>query len=177
MSSGNTERKTRRIHRGSGDGMCARGNDRQHGKPQRCGCVNPQLALREEQAGPHGAADRPVVVMKPGNAGGAKGPWFKESARRSEGRGDWREPNNPTEGRETTECATRESEGIAQFSFLQSVRQDVSQGRALDRLLAMPEQRRLGRSRRTNVRAYRSVRHRTMGGRTGGRTEEEGLSM
>ena len=62
---------------------------------------------------------------------GAKGPWFKESARRSEGRGDWREPNNPTEGRETTECATRESEGIAQFSFLQSVRQDVSQGRAL----------------------------------------------
>jgi len=80
-----------------------------------------KLALREEQAGPHGAAERPVVVMKPGNAGGAKGPWFRESARRSEGRGDWREPNNPTEGRETTKRATRESEGIAQLSFLQSV--------------------------------------------------------
>ena len=72
MSSGNTERKTRGTY-GSGDGMCARGNDRQHGKPRWCGCVNPQLALREEQAGPRGAADRPVVVMKWGNAGGSEG--------------------------------------------------------------------------------------------------------
>ena len=33
-----------------------------------------QLELREEQAGPFEVAERPVVVMKLGNAGGAKGP-------------------------------------------------------------------------------------------------------
>ena len=33
-----------------------------------------QPELREEQAGPFGVAERLVVVMKPGNAGGAKGP-------------------------------------------------------------------------------------------------------
>ena len=32
---------------------------------------------REGQAGPTGVAERPVVVVKPGNAGGAKGPWVK----------------------------------------------------------------------------------------------------
>jgi hypothetical protein len=35
-----------------------------------------QPVLREERAGPCGMAERPVVVMNPGNAGGAKGPWF-----------------------------------------------------------------------------------------------------
>ena len=32
---------------------------------------------REGPAGPNGVAERPVVVKKPGNAGGAKGPWVK----------------------------------------------------------------------------------------------------
>jgi hypothetical protein len=32
---------------------------------------------REGPAGPTGVAERPVVVPKPGNAGGAKGPWVK----------------------------------------------------------------------------------------------------
>src|SRR5690242_1768525 len=31
-------------------------------------------------------AERPVVALKPGNSGGAKGPQFKDSARRSENR-------------------------------------------------------------------------------------------
>jgi hypothetical protein len=30
-------------------------------------------------------ADRPVVAEKPGNAGGAKGPWFKSNAIRNKG--------------------------------------------------------------------------------------------
>jgi hypothetical protein len=30
-------------------------------------------------------AERPVVLAKPGNAGGGKGPWFKSDAPRSEG--------------------------------------------------------------------------------------------
>ncbi len=38
---------------------------------------DPQPDSREGQAGPDGVAERPVVVRKPGNAGGAKGPWFK----------------------------------------------------------------------------------------------------
>ncbi len=39
---------------------------------------------REGQAGPTGVAERPVVVMKPGNAGGAKGPWVKVNVGRGE---------------------------------------------------------------------------------------------
>ncbi len=36
-----------------------------------------QLEAREGQAGFGGVADGSVVPMKPGNAGGGKGPWFK----------------------------------------------------------------------------------------------------
>lgn len=46
----------------------------------------PQPATREGQAGPRRMAERPVVAMKPGNAGGAKGPQFEGSVRRSEHR-------------------------------------------------------------------------------------------
>jgi hypothetical protein len=34
-------------------------------------------AAREGQAGPRRMAERPVVATKPGNSGGAKGPWFE----------------------------------------------------------------------------------------------------
>jgi hypothetical protein len=40
-----------------------------------------QLAAREGRAGPCGVAERSVVVSKPGNSGGAKGPQFKVNAR------------------------------------------------------------------------------------------------
>jgi hypothetical protein len=36
-----------------------------------------QPEVREEQTGPKGVADRLVVLRKPGNAGGGKGPEFK----------------------------------------------------------------------------------------------------
>ena len=45
-----------------------------------------QPAIREDQAGPCGVAERPVVPMKPGNSGGGKGPWFKVNAGRGESR-------------------------------------------------------------------------------------------
>jgi hypothetical protein len=45
-----------------------------------------QPALREDQAGPNGVAERSVVPQKPGNAGGGKGPWFKVNAGRDESR-------------------------------------------------------------------------------------------
>ena len=42
---------------------------------------DPQRELGDEQARPFGVAERPVVVMTPGNAGRAKGPWVKVNAR------------------------------------------------------------------------------------------------
>src|SRR3981081_2980775 len=48
-----------------------------------------QPEAREGQAGRPGVAERFVVPLKPGNAGGGKGPQFKTDARRGEGPGDW----------------------------------------------------------------------------------------
>ena len=48
-----------------------------------------QPDAREGQAGRPGVAERFVVPLKPGNAGGGKGPQFKTDARRGEGPGDW----------------------------------------------------------------------------------------
>ncbi len=60
----------------------------QHGKPQ--GVVgDDQPEAREGQAGPLGVAERSVVPLRPGNAGGGKGPQFETDARRGEGPGDW----------------------------------------------------------------------------------------
>src|ERR1700680_1456445 len=67
---------------------CTQGKRTQHGKPQ--GVVrDDQPNAREGQAGRPGVAERFVVPMKPGNAGGGKGPQFKTNAIRSEGPGDW----------------------------------------------------------------------------------------
>ena len=48
----------------------------QHGKPRRM-IVGDQPEAREGQAGFGGVAEGLVVPLKPGNAGGGKGPWFK----------------------------------------------------------------------------------------------------
>ena len=47
-----------------------------------------QPEAREGQVGRAGVAERLAVPLKPGNAGGGKGPQFKTDARR-EGPGDW----------------------------------------------------------------------------------------
>jgi hypothetical protein len=62
-----------RFRRGSGDSMHAQGEATQHGKPDAVRARDPQLDSREGQAGPRGVAERPVVPLKPGNAGGGKG--------------------------------------------------------------------------------------------------------
>ena len=133
-----------RSHRGIGDGMSARGNDTEHGKPRRCRCVIGNEDSREGQARPCGVAERPVVATKPGNAGGAKGPQFKER-HDGEHRRD-REIGmslpHSAKGREATEGVARESEGIAQPPFLCTVRQGVSPRRAVGRLPTLPDQRR-----------------------------------
>ena len=67
---------------------CTQGKRTQHGKPQ--GVVrDDQPDAREGQAGRPGVAERFVVPLKPGNAGGGKGPQFKTDATRGEGPGDW----------------------------------------------------------------------------------------
>src|SRR4051812_19352329 len=47
------------------------------------GARDSQRALGDERARPCRVADRPVVVWTPGNAGRAKGPWFKVNAQSS----------------------------------------------------------------------------------------------
>src|SRR5271165_2437927 len=67
---------------------CTQGKRTQHGKPQ--GAVrDDQPDAREGQVGRPGVAERFGVPLKPGNAGGGKGPQFKTDAIRSEGPGDW----------------------------------------------------------------------------------------
>jgi hypothetical protein len=48
-----------------------------------------QPALREEQAGSFGVADRLAVLKKPGNAGGGKEPDFWRVSGRDQQSGDW----------------------------------------------------------------------------------------
>src|SRR6516164_9392554 len=67
---------------------CTQGKRTQHGKPH-CVIRDDQPDAREGQAGRTGVAERPVVPLKPGNAGRGKGPQFKTDARRGEGPGDW----------------------------------------------------------------------------------------
>jgi hypothetical protein len=82
----------------------------QHGKPQ--GVVgDDQPESREGQAGRFGVAERFVVPLKPGNAGGGKGPQFKTDAIRGEGPGDW-ETYQLRECSETAEGVARESTGV-----------------------------------------------------------------
>ena len=67
---------------------CTQGKRTQHEKPH-CVIRDDQPDAREGQAGRTGVAERLAVPMKPGNAGGGKGPQFKTDARRGEGPGDW----------------------------------------------------------------------------------------
>jgi len=64
------------------------GKRTQHGKPQ--GVVgDDQPDAGDGQAGRSGVTERFAVPLKPGNAGGGKGPQFKTNATSSEGHGDW----------------------------------------------------------------------------------------
>ena len=75
--------------RGIGDGMQAKGTIRNTGSPSGDRGVD-QLATRERKAGLTGMAERLVVLTKPGNSGGGKGPQLKADARSDDGKGEWR---------------------------------------------------------------------------------------
>ena len=64
-----------------------------------------QRDAREGQARLRKVAERSVVVMKPGNAGGAKGPQFKDNAGSNKGPDHWRKP--------TIRILPRVAEGVA----------------------------------------------------------------
>ncbi len=65
--------------------MCARGRVSQHGKS--CGVDGDvQQGAGDSLTWRRGMADGSVVPLKPGNAGGGKGPWFKTDAGSGEGR-------------------------------------------------------------------------------------------
>src|SRR6476660_4921671 len=70
---------------------CTQGKRTQHGKPH-CVIRDDQPDAREGQAGRAGVAERFVVPLKPGNAGGGKGPQFKTNAISGEGRGNLATP-------------------------------------------------------------------------------------
>ena len=69
--------------------MRAQGDRRNTGSPNGWPGVSGQPEAREGQAGPIGVAEGFVRPMRPGNAGGGKGPQFKANAGRGEGPGDW----------------------------------------------------------------------------------------
>jgi hypothetical protein len=62
-----------------------------------------QPELREEQAGSLGVADRFVLLMKPGNAGGGKEPDFWRVTGRDQESGDWRSLSTPSSDSAVTE--------------------------------------------------------------------------
>jgi hypothetical protein len=82
-----SEEYTQLLHRGSGGSMYTRKARATRETPMRD--QEDQPDAREGQAGRAGVAERLVVPLKPGNAGGGKGPQFKTDARRGEGPGDW----------------------------------------------------------------------------------------
>src|SRR5664279_4042056 len=103
--------------------MYTQGKRAQHGKPQ--GVIgDDQPDAGDGQAGHLGVADRSVVPMKPGNAGGGKGPWFKTDATSGKGQ-EIGQPINSDNRSETADGVTRESEVRSWVSLLCAVRQDL----------------------------------------------------
>jgi len=99
----------------------------------RSGCVT-QPDAREGQAGLREESERPIVPLKPGNAGGGKGPWFQSQRKKRRQPGDWREPNTSDQGWEAAGDVACQSEERPRVPVLCLVRQGVSGGCAVARL-------------------------------------------
>ena len=63
---------------------CTQGRRWQHGKPDSVVGRVDQPEAGDGQRGRYGVAERLVLLEKPGNAGGGKGPWFKTGVESSE---------------------------------------------------------------------------------------------
>ena len=86
---------------------CTQGKRTKHGKPQSA-VSDDQPEAREGQAGRLGVAERFVVPLKPGNAGGGKGPEFKTEKYVVKDL-EIGQPINSEECSETTDGVARES--------------------------------------------------------------------
>src|SRR5260370_26862292 len=73
--------------RGNGDGKQAKLTSSNTGSPSGDRSRD-QLTTRERQVRRYGVAERSVLLMKPGNAGGGKVPQLKTNARSNQGHGD-----------------------------------------------------------------------------------------
>lgn len=93
MSGEASDRSTRAFRRDIGDGMRIRRDVEATRETLHVIEHEDQPAACEGQAGRDWVAERLVVPVKPGNAGGGKGPQFKGNARRSEG-GEIGQPSN-----------------------------------------------------------------------------------
>ena len=78
-----------------------------------------------------GAAERFVVPLKPGNAGGGKGPQFKTDAIRGEGPGDWA-TYQLREGSETAEGVARDRREVLSESRMREIRLSGSDERDVE---------------------------------------------
>ena len=70
-----------------------------------------QPDAREGQAGPAEESERSIVPLKPGNAGGGKGPDFEGVLEVTESREIGHVPNNSMQGSEVAEGAVSPGEG------------------------------------------------------------------
>ena len=61
-------------------------------------CPEPPGNGHDKGSAPLQGSEGLIVLLKPGNAGGGKGPWFGYAYPMSEGgKGDWHQPNNSRE--------------------------------------------------------------------------------
>ena len=86
--SGMSEDYARPLHRGTGGSTYMKESVRNTGSPATWSGMTNRTPARD-RLDARGVAERFVVPLKPGNAGGGKGPQFKTDARRGEGPGDW----------------------------------------------------------------------------------------
>ena len=94
--------------------MQAKGIRRNTGSPSG-GRGTDQLNARERQVRPYGVAERLVLLMKPGNAGGGKGPQLKADAISNKDKGIGDEPGNPISNSQTLWTASHAASARESF--------------------------------------------------------------
>jgi len=115
--------RTKSLCRGIGDSMYTRKAYATRGSPKaRSGMTNRTPA--RDRPTPHGVAERFVVPLKPGNAGGGKGPQFKTDARRGDGPGDWATYQLRRVFRKLQKALHVKAKARSRLSLLRPVRQD-----------------------------------------------------
>src|SRR5260370_26498667 len=109
-------------------------------------------------------SERAIGAGKPGNAGGAKGPHFRQADQRNKGEVIDDESGNSVKDSEVSAEAIREGEAGGELSFLSAVRQDPP-GRHSGACLRVGEsQRRSTRGGPSKLPGDRSSRARCMAG-------------